>query len=305
MSETVTEFADDNQPISIRRDRWLIIGGIVFCALIGWALLAILIRVHAASGVEIAALGPGMDVLVWGLGIVGFETIPGGFWGEICKAFAIGSTPQQGVWVWQEVLLSLIMWQVMALAMMLPTAATFIATYGDISSAARNKGLQQPSVSFFITGYLMVWGGFAFLATGIQWAISSGFTDIPVLINSTPVVGGGLLILSGLYQWSALKEACLSECRSPMRFFMNYWREGTTGALVMGARHGLYCVGCCWALMALMFVGGTMNLIWMAVLTVLMLLERILPSGRTFGRYAGGVLVVWGLMLLSTGFINF
>jgi len=125
------------------------------------------------------------------------------------------------------------------------------------------------------------------------------------LVNSAPLIGGLMLIVAGAYQWSAIKEACLSQCRSPMRFFMTYWKDGTYGALHMGIRHGLFCAGCCWALMALMFVGGTMNLIWMAVLTAIMLLERIIPQGRALGRFAGGVFVIWGLMLLGVGLINY
>lgn len=301
MSEAITGLAEDSGVASKRRARLWIIAGIALCVAIGWALMLVMVRGHAVGVEGFAVLGPGMEILQ----IFGVAELPDGLWGDICRAFIVGGGTQSTSWLWQEALLALLMWQVMALAMMLPTAAPFIATYGDISRAARDKDMDQPSVAVFVVGYLMVWGALAIVATGVQWVISAGSTDSPVLINSAPLVGGVMLVLAGAYQWSVIKEACLSQCRSPMRFFMTYWRDGTSGALQMGMRHGLYCAGCCWALMALMFVGGTMNLIWMAVLTVIMLLERVLPRGEAFGRFAGGVLVIWGLMLLVVGFNNY
>ncbi len=285
-------------------ERWMVIIGIVVCAVLGWTVLVFMARGHAISVEGYAGLGPGMEMLGWILKLAGLDQLPTGVWGDICRAFVISSEPQSAAWLWQEAVLAFMMWMVMSFAMMLPTAAPFISTYGDIAFAARQKDIKQPGAIVFVAGYLMVWGAAAIVATGVQWSlggIANAGNDIPVLINSAPIVGGILLISAGAYQWSPIKEACLSQCRSPMRFFMTYWREGTLGATVMGIRHGLYCVGCCWAIMALMFVGGSMNLIWMAVLTVVMLLERILPQGKRFGQFTGVIFVLWGLLLLSFG----
>jgi predicted metal-binding membrane protein len=120
-------------------------------------------------------------------------------------------------------------------------------------------------------------------------------------VSASPWLGGGLLVVAGLYQWLPIKGACLSHCHSPFGFFASEWREGTWGALKMGFRHGSYCVGCCWALMALLFVAGVMNLLWVLVIAVFVLIEKLVPSGRLVGRIAGVVLAVWGLFTIRAG----
>jgi predicted metal-binding membrane protein len=112
------------------------------------------------------------------------------------------------------------------------------------------------------------------------------------------LLGGGILLLAGLYQWLPLKGACLSHCRSPLGFFTAEWREGVPGALVMGVRHESYCVGCCWALMALLFVAGVMNLFWVVAIAGFVLAEKVLPNGRLLGRMAGALLAGWGLWMV-------
>jgi predicted metal-binding membrane protein len=120
------------------------------------------------------------------------------------------------------------------------------------------------------------------------------------MASRSPVLGGVLLIVAGLYQWLPIKAACLHHCRSPIHFLGGEWREGTIGSVVMGVRHGVYCLGCCWALMALLFVAGVMNLLWIAALAALVLIERAAQRGLWIGRLAGALLAAWGVLLLTT-----
>jgi len=120
-----------------------------------------------------------------------------------------------------------------------------------------------------------------------------------MLVSTSPLVGGLLLLAAGLFQWTPLKSTCLRQCRSPLGFIMTEWREGARGALRMGLRHGSYCVGCCWVLMALLWVAGVMNLLWVAALAAFVLVEKLLPRGELVGRVAGGMLMLAGLVLLG------
>jgi predicted metal-binding membrane protein len=114
-------------------------------------------------------------------------------------------------------------------------------------------------------------------------------------------LAGGIFLLAGLYQWTPLKNACLSHCQSPLAFLTKEWREGAWGAFVMGLRHGLFCVGCCWALMALLFAAGVMNLLWVAAIAIFVLAEKLLPRGLLLGRASGALLVAWGVFLIVRG----
>jgi predicted metal-binding membrane protein len=284
-------------------ERLTVYGAVIASSVLAWVGIWVLAMDHAAVDGGVATLGPGMAIvdefLVW----AGFGAFPpGSVWSEICRAVLAGSTTDSGRWTVDQAALALAMWMVMAVGMMLPTAAPVIATYSDISHAAAAKGLPRASASVFASGCLLVWGALGLGVTLAQWAlqgaISDGFAQSTALVESAPLMGAAVLIAAGLYQWSALKEACLSQCRSPMRYFLLHWREGTGGAVRMGMSHGLYCAGCCWALMAVMFVGGTMNLVWMTVLTVIMLLEKIMPKGQVFGRVVGVALALWGFGLV-------
>jgi predicted metal-binding membrane protein len=191
------------------------------------------------------------------------------------------------------------MWLVMAVAMMLPTAAPAILAFGDLSrgpAAAAGSGRQAA----FVGGYLAAWFLFGALATAAQWSLATLAQHAPAFASHSPVFGGVLLVGAGLYQFSALKQSCLTQCRSPMMFFLAHWREGTAGAFQLGLRHGAHCVGCCWALMALMLIAGMMSLGWTAALTALMLAEKILPGGAVIGRVVGIALVAWGGVLLAS-----
>jgi predicted metal-binding membrane protein len=144
-----------------------------------------------------------------------------------------------------------------------------------------------------------VWTGFSALATVAQWGLHVAALLSPGMVATSPWLGGGLLLAAGIFQWTPLKNACLRQCRSPVNFLLQSWREGPTGALVMGLRHGAYCAGCCWFLMALLFVAGVMNLLWVATIMAFVLLEKAAPKGDWIARFGGALLVGWGLLVIG------
>jgi predicted metal-binding membrane protein len=174
-----------------------------------------------------------------------------------------------------------------------------VGTVGQIHSRRLARLGPLVPTTVFVPSYLLVWGGYSVVAPLAQWGLHSAALLSPMIVVTSPIVGGLLLMAAGSFQWTPLKSTCLRQCRSPLGFVMTEWREGTWGALVMGLRHGSYCVGCCWVLMALLFVAGVMNLLWVAVIAALVLVEKVLPRGELVGRVAGGVLVLAGLALLG------
>lgn len=197
---------------------------------------------------------------------------------------------------------TLLMWLTMSVAMMLPTAAPAILAFADITCGSGRKLAPAGPLGAFVGGYLTVWAGFAMLATAAQWALAGLANRLPVFHASGQAFGGALLVAAGVYQFSALKERCLTQCRSPLAFFLAHWRAGTRGAFHLGQRHGVHCLGCCWALMTLMLIGGAMSLAWTAALAAVMLFEKAAPGGRVFGRAVGAGLIGWGGALLGAAF---
>jgi predicted metal-binding membrane protein len=164
------------------------------------------------------------------------------------------------------------------------------------------SGSLTGSTSAFATGYLVAWVGFAVLAAAAQWALHNLALVSPMGVATTPVAGT-LLIGAGIFQFTKLKQACLGKCRTPLGFLMTQWRDGTRGAMVMGARHGVYCVTCCWALMVLLFVLGVMNLAWVAVLAAIVLVEKVAPRADALTRLLGAGLITWGAWLIVNGVV--
>lgn len=203
-------------------------------------------------------------------------------------------------WGSHELGLAFSMWLLMAVAMMLPTAAPAILTFADISRAGLHGRSAATRIGAFVLGYLLVWWGFGALATGAQWGLAGAAAHVAAFSTARPWLAGLLLSGAGIYQFSALKDLCLRQCRSPMTFFLAHWRVGAGGATYLGLRHGMHCVGCCWALMALMLLGGAMSLAWTAALTVFMLIEKIAPAGRIVGRILGVALIVCGCALIAS-----
>jgi predicted metal-binding membrane protein len=191
--------------------------------------------------------------------------------------------------------LSFAAWAAMALVMMLPGAAPMLLTYAEIAETAAVKGAATVSPLVLAVGYLAVWIAFAGLASGIETVISA---QIPSVSGWAVFALSGILFLAGLYQFSALKHACLSRCRRPFAFFFANWTDRTAGVFRLGLRQGLYCLGCCWALMALMLFAGAMNLVWMASLAAIMAAEKLTRS-QTLPRIIGIVLIAAGAVILA------
>lgn len=209
------------------------------------------------------------------------------------------ATPQAGPWDFHDVALTAVMWIVMMVAMMVPSAAPVVLLHTTVMQRRKTTG--ATSGLWLLGGYLLVWTGFSLLATGVQGGLHALVLLSPDLSLADPLVGGMVLVAAGIYQFTPWKHACLTHCQSPLDFLMTHWREGARGAWRMGLEHGLYCLGCCWALMLLLFVGGVMNLAWIAVLAAFVLLERIGTRGLLMSRLAGGLLVLWGAMLCWEG----
>ena len=192
------------------------------------------------------------------------------------------------------------MWWVMMVAMMTPSAAPLVLLYGRVlrhhAAADANAGI--PSL-FVAAGYLSVWLVFSLVAASLQEALlGAGHLSGMMLWSKSAALSATVLAAAGAYQLSPLKQACLAQCRSPVQFLTRYWRPGRAGAFLMGVRHGAYCVGCCWLLMALLFVGGVMNLLWIAALTSIVLVEKMSPTGDRIGKVLGVVLIAWAAATL-------
>jgi predicted metal-binding membrane protein len=185
--------------------------------------------------------------------------------------------------------------------MMTPSAAPTVLLYGWIYRHAQAQGREQglaPTWAF-AAGYLLVWLGFALAAVGLHWGLErTGLLSPAMMGSQSKWLSAAVLIAAGLYQLSPLQGACLNHCRSPAHFLSRHWRPGAAGAVRLGALHGAHCVGCCWMLMALLFVGGVMNLAWIAALTLLVTAQKLLPGGRWVGRAAGVAMLAWGAATL-------
>jgi predicted metal-binding membrane protein len=194
----------------------------------------------------------------------------------------------------------LAMWWVMMIGMMLPSAAPMMLTFASVNRNARARGQPYVPTAIFAAGYVLAWGGFSIAATVAQWALEQASLLSPMAMKITsPALGGALFVAAGLYQLTPLKGRCLSHCRSPFDFVINHWRSGSDGALRMGLEHGLYCLGCCWILMVLLFAVGAMNLLWVAGLAAVVLVEKLFPSGIWIARLGGLLLIGLGARLMT------
>jgi predicted metal-binding membrane protein len=186
-----------------------------------------------------------------------------------------------------------LMWALMMLAMMLPSAAPMILLHATVSRR-RDPARGGLRALLFALGYAAAWTGFALAATAVQWGLERAALLTPAMATGSAVLASLLFLGAGIYQFTPLKRACLRHCRSPLEFLAGHWRAGAAGAFAMGGRHGAYCIGCCWAAMALLFAGGVMNLAWIAGLALLVLAEKLLPGGPLAGRVVGATLILWG-----------
>ena len=187
------------------------------------------------------------------------------------------------------------MWAVMMAAMMLPTAMPMVSVFATLN---RKRGEGGRTLAF-VAGYLVLWTAFGAAATAAQWALQTNGFVSPMIVSMSPLLSGTLLVIAGVFQFTPLKHVCLRACRTPLGFLMTDWRDGLWGATRMGIRHGIYCLGCCWALMALLFVGGAMNLLWIAALTLLVAIEKLAPKGDMIAKALGALMIGAGVARLA------
>jgi predicted metal-binding membrane protein len=202
-------------------------------------------------------------------------------------------------WGPTSVFLLFVMWAVMMVAMMIPSAAPMILSFLTVNERRQAADRPYVPVAIFILGYVTVWTAFSALATLAEWGLHQAALLSTTMTTTSKALNGVLLIAAGLFQWTPLKRACLQGCRSPLSFLMSEWREGAAGALLMGLRHGAYCVGCCWFLMALLFVAGVMNLLWVAAIALIVMAEKIFPKGELIARLAGIGMIITGVAMLA------
>lgn len=278
MSEPALEAA-------LRRDRTIVLSAIVVISALAWAY--ILWLANAMDGTVPQSMGD-MDMsddagANAGAGAMAMPMLRP--WGPADFGFALG------------------MWAVMMVGMMTPSAAPMILLYARVGRQAASQGRPFAAAGWFAAGYLVVWTGFALIATLAQWALEQLALLDPMMASASPVFGGAVLIMTGAYQWTPLKRACLAQCQAPFSFIQRHggFRAGKSDSFRLGASHGIYCAGCCWALMALLFVGGVMNVLWIAAISILVLAEKILPAGRIIPRISGAALLIAGIWLVASG----
>ena len=246
----------------------------------------------------IAALA-GLSALSWLYLFLLAGRMDGGV-GGMGNAMAGVMAPGLTSWSAMDIVLMVIMWWVMMVGMMVPRATPMILTFATINRRKRER--DQPFVPTFVFagGYLVAWGAVSFAATAAQWGLEEAALLSPVMVSTSPVLSGLLFGAAGVYQWTPLKHACLKNCRSPFAFIINRWRDGHQGALVMGIEHGAYCLGCCWSIMALLFVGGVMNLLWVAAIAAFVFAEKLFPAGEWVARASGVFMIAAGVYFLQS-----
>jgi len=252
----------------LRRDRAVVGAALLAIALVAWLYL-----------VHLSATMPGMDM----------ADMPG------------MAMPRAHAWDPLDVGLLFIMWAVMMIAMMVPAAAPMVLTFAMVQRQRQEQDRATVPTVVFLLGYALVWTAYAAVAALVQGRLHEADLLSATMASTSTRLGGALLLIAGVFQWTPLKQACLAKCRSPLSFVMSEWREGRAGAFVMGVRHGAYCVACCWALMALLFVAGVMNLLWIAGLAILVLVERVLPGGPAVSRIVGVLFLLTGVVVLVRG----
>ena len=271
----------------LRRDRVVVTASLVVTTVLAWAYvlwLATDMTVPAATA-PAAAGGdmPGMDMP--GMGGMDMDAM---------------ATPGFRAWAPADFAFIFAMWAVMMVGMMTPSVAPMVLLYAGVGRKARASGRPIASTAWFFTGYLLVWVGFSVVATGAQWLLAGLTLLSPTMATNSRILAGLVLVAAGLYQWTPLKAVCLRQCQAPIAFLASHggFRSDPLGALRFGIKHGAYCLGCCWALMALLFVGGVMNVLWIAGIAILILLEKTVPAGQLIPRISGVLMAGAGLWLL-------
>jgi predicted metal-binding membrane protein len=260
----------------LRRDRTIVAAALVALTALAWTYI----------------LWLAADMGMGGMDMTGFRVVPAGL-GLMAPALE--------PWAAIEFAYVFAMWAVMMVGMMTPSASPMILIYAQVGRQAFAQGRPFASTGWFVAGYLLAWTGFAFLATAAQWLLDRTALLDPMMAGASRSFGGLVLIAAGFYQWTPLKHTCLAQCQSPLLFIQRQggFRGGPWGSLQLGLHHGAYCIGCCWVLMALLFVGGVMNVLWIAAISAFVLIEKIVPAGRLISRIAGLGFIAAGLWFLA------
>ncbi|MFN2507859.1 MAG: DUF2182 domain-containing protein [Chthoniobacterales bacterium] len=217
-----------------------------------------------------------------------------------CAGMKMGG-PDLASWSTGSLVPLFLMWVVMMLAMMLPSAAPMLLTFAAVARNRRRADRPYVPVAVFAAGYVVIWCVFSVAAAVGQWLLHREALLSSTMATSSAFLAGVLFIIAGVFQFTPLKHSCLTRCRAPLDFIMTRWREGWRGAFAMGVEHGAFCAGCCWALMALLFVFGVMNILWIAALTILVALEKLLPRAKWFSALCGVALAAWGVVVMVGG----
>jgi predicted metal-binding membrane protein len=259
----------------LRRDRLVVTGALAVLAALAWSYV----------------LWLSADMDMGGMDMTGFRMIPAGLGLMV---------PANAPWKPIEFAYVFVMWSVMMIGMMAPSASPMILMYARVGRQASAAGKPFAPTSWFAGGYFLAWSGFALAATFAQWALERTALLDADMASASKALGGIVLIAAGIYQWTRLKDVCLAQCQSPLQFLARHggFRGERAGSLLLGLEHGLYCIGCCWMLMALLFIGGVMNVLWIALLSVLVLAEKVTPVGRWIARIAGVGFVAVGVCML-------
>lgn len=264
----------------LRRDRLVVASALGVIVALAWAYL----------------LWLAADMDMGGMNMSGFRMVPAGM-GIMAPAAA--------AWSAVEFSFVFVMWVVMMIGMMAPSATPMILMYARVARQSRAgqetfAGKPFAATGWFAAGYVLAWTGFSLVATLVQWVLERGALLDARMASASQSLGAAVLIAAGLYQWTPIKNACLIQCRTPFRFLLSHggFRGDVPGCVRLGLIHGIYCVGCCWVLMALLFVGGVMNVLWIAGLALLVLLEKLTPWGGRVARMAGFICIAVGVWLL-------
>jgi predicted metal-binding membrane protein len=263
--------ADGTLEAVLRRDRLVVATSLGALAALAWAYVLWLTA----------------DMNMGGMNMSGFRMIPAGLRMMV---------PATAPWSAVEFTFVFVMWAVMMVGMMAPSAAPMILMYARAGRQGAIAGKPLAATGWFVTGYLLAWTGFSLVATLVQWVLERKALLDARMASANILLGAVVLIAAGIYQWTPIKGVCLAHCQSPFRFLMSHggFRSNVRGCLRLGFLHGTYCVGCCWTLMALLFVVGVMNVLWIALLALLVLLEKLTPWGRWVARIAGAVCIAAG-----------
>lgn len=274
----------------LRRDRAIVLAALAALTSLAWIYLAWLSDAPQWMPMPSAA-GGGAPMDLSGMDMTGMDMAGMG-------------TPAAGLtWTVRGLALLFAMWAVMMVGMMTPSVAPMVLLYARVGRRAAEQGKPFASAGWFLIGYLLAWSGFSLAATAAHAGLAVGYYLTPAMELASPWLGATLLVVAGLYQWTPLKDACLVECRAPLQFIQSHggFRSDAGGAVRLGLRHGLYCIGCCWPLMLLLFLGRVMSLLWIAALAALVLAEKVVPRGRLFGRIVGAGLAATGIALAIRG----